>query len=301
MNARRFGLVVLVLGLVGAGVVATYLITRTDQEDIFLEGAGQTGRDPFTTVAQISPTSTTASTGTTVAGDATTTTALFGGSGNQRVCDPEALITFLGSNPDKAAAWVEALNSDTTLQWSGGSKLTVADIPTYIRELTPTFLSVDTRVTNHGYVDGRPTPRQSVLQAGTAVLVDTHGIPRVRCACGNPLLPPEKVDNPNYEGECWPGCHDHPYCSPPDCTEPTTTTVVVTSTTEPATTTSCVPTPGAAGCGPPTIRTTTTRRPPIITTTTRPITTTQPTVTVTTVAATTTTCVQQPGGVPVCR
>ena len=196
-----------------------------------------------------------------------TTTALFGGSGDQKVCDPEALIAFLMANPDKAAAWVAALNTDPTLEWSGGTTLTVADIPVYVRELTPTFLIADTRVTNHGYKNGKATPRQSLLQAGTAVLVDKNDIPRVRCACGNPLIPPHKVDNPHYEGECWPGCHDGPGCSPPGCSA-TTTTEPPTTTTEPSTTTTCVQTPGAAGCGPP--RTTTTQRPPPRTTTTQP-------------------------------
>jgi hypothetical protein len=56
--------------------------------------------------------------------------------------------------------------------------------------LTPVLLRADTRVTNHGYRDGVATPRQSVLQAGTAVLVDGFGVPRVRCSCGNPLTEP---------------------------------------------------------------------------------------------------------------
>ena len=30
----------------------------------------------------------------------------------------------------------------------------------------------------------------SLGQAGTAVLVDNHGIPRVKCGCGNPLTEP---------------------------------------------------------------------------------------------------------------
>ncbi|MGH3907098.1 MAG: DUF6777 domain-containing protein, partial [Pseudonocardiaceae bacterium] len=42
----------------------------------------------------------------------------------------------------------------------------------------------DTRVTNHGYRDGKATDRQAVLQAGTAVLVDEKGRPRVKCGCG---------------------------------------------------------------------------------------------------------------------
>lgn len=55
-----------------------------------------------------------------------------------------------------------------TLMWSGGSTVTVAQ-GAYFDELTPMVLTSDTRVTNHGYHDGRPTPHQAVLQAGTAV------------------------------------------------------------------------------------------------------------------------------------
>ena len=68
------------------------------------------------------------------------------------------------------------------------------------------LLTRDTRVTNHGYRDGRPTPRQSVLQAGQLVLVDQYGVPRVRCECGNPLIPPKPVSTtPTYTGPRWPG------------------------------------------------------------------------------------------------
>ncbi len=61
-------------------------------------------------------------------------------------------------------------------------------------------------MTNHGYRDGRATGYQAVLQTGTAVLVDDHGVPRVRCACGNPLLPPvAQKSTPRQTGDAWPG------------------------------------------------------------------------------------------------
>ena len=58
--------------------------------------------------------------------------------------------------------------------------------PGYLRGLTSVVLRADTQVTNHGFRDARVTGFQSVLQAGTAVLVDNRGVPRVRCACGSP-------------------------------------------------------------------------------------------------------------------
>ena len=52
-------------------------------------------------------------------------------------------------------------------------------------------LRFDTRVTNHGFVDGGANAFQSILESGTAVLVDDEGVPRVKCNCGNPLTEPE--------------------------------------------------------------------------------------------------------------
>ena len=57
----------------------------------------------------------------------------------------------------------------------------------HLSRLTPLVLRTDTVVTNHGYIDGAGDAFTSVLQAGTAVLVDDYGVPAVRCYCGNPL------------------------------------------------------------------------------------------------------------------
>ncbi len=84
--------------------------------------------------------------------------------------------------------------------------LSTVNLTTYITQLTPLVLLSDTRVTNHGYYDGQPTTLQSVLEAGTAVMVDQYGVPRVKCNCGNPLLPPEPVvGTVTYTGPPWPG------------------------------------------------------------------------------------------------
>jgi hypothetical protein len=68
------------------------------------------------------------------------------------------------------------------------------------------ILLADTRVTNHGFDDGITTPRQSVLQAGTPVLIDDRGVPRTRCASGNPLTPRQRESGGvTYLGDPWPG------------------------------------------------------------------------------------------------
>jgi hypothetical protein len=131
---------------------------------------------------------------------------LYGGTLNNPASDREQMITFLGAHPSQAGAFVDALNTDTTMYWSGGRPLTVADIPAYLRELTPALLRLDTRVTNHGFDGTHPTTVQSVFQAGNAVLVDPHGVPRVRGLSGNPLTAPVALrGTPNLVGTAWAG------------------------------------------------------------------------------------------------
>jgi hypothetical protein len=131
---------------------------------------------------------------------------LYGGTDNNAGIDRDKMINFLGANPTQAGAFVEALNTDPALYWSGGRRLTVADIPAYLRELTPAVLRLDTRITNHGFDGTHPTTVQSVFQAGNAVLVDAHGVPRVRGLSGNPLTAPVALRGaPNLVGTAWPG------------------------------------------------------------------------------------------------
>ncbi len=131
---------------------------------------------------------------------------VYGGTDNNAGIDRDKMIDFLGSHPAQAGAFVESLNTDNTVYWSGGRPLTVADIPTYLHELTPALLRLDTRITNHGF-DGRHfTTVQSVFQTGTAVLVDAHGVPRVRGLSGNSLTAPIALaGTPKLVGTPWPG------------------------------------------------------------------------------------------------
>ena len=124
-----------------------------------------------------------------------TTPGLYGGSGNTHVCDPQQLVKFLQANPKKAAAWAHVLG------------IAAADIPKYVAALTPVLLNSDTLVGNHGYHKGSATSLLSVLQAGTAVMVDATGTPRVKCNCGNPLTPPQLIAVPSAHitGPAWPG------------------------------------------------------------------------------------------------
>src|SRR4051794_41934788 len=67
------------------------------------------------------------------------------------------------------------------------------------RTLTSVTLRSDTAVTNHGFRNDRASPFESVLQAGTAVLANEYGVPRGRCACGNPPKPPTVKPGPGYK------------------------------------------------------------------------------------------------------
>ncbi|MEV5580216.1 DUF6777 domain-containing protein [Streptomyces parvus] len=119
---------------------------------------------------------------------------LYGGTRSVAACDVEKQTTLLTDGKKKASAFAEAAGIEAV------------QIPGYLKSLTPVVLRADAQVTNHGYSAGSATAFQAVLQAGTAVLVDSRGMPRVRCACGNPLGPPVVAEGKvAHRGERWPG------------------------------------------------------------------------------------------------
>jgi hypothetical protein len=197
--------IALVTGVLVAAVALVLVFTRSDgdggsESEVFLQAAGKTGPDPFTgssAADSSAPPETPSGTPTRAAnvtraasGD---TPGLYGGTRNRSSCDVEKQIGFLRDAPDRnrAFASVEGIQPSS--------------VPAYLRSLTPLQLRYDTRVTNHGFRDGRAEPYQAVLQTGTAVLVDDRGVPRVRCACGNPLTPPVEQDStPEETGDSWP-------------------------------------------------------------------------------------------------
>lgn len=189
---------IIIATLASAGGLAWGFVGRSaGASEVFLEPAGVAGPGPFVvllrtpaTVLRLDPASSGTAGVATMVGDMT---GLYGGSMREGVCDKGALATFLEANPAQASAWAQVQG------------IPVADIRRYVDGLTGAQLRLDVRVTNHGYDDGRATPRQSVLEAGTAVLVDDRGVPRVRCYCGNPLAPPVASDQVDYVGPPWEG------------------------------------------------------------------------------------------------
>ena len=112
-------------------------------------------------------------------------------SANLAVLHRDQLVDFLEHNPVQAAAWRTAAQ--------------IPDIRAYASKLSPVVLLRDQRVTNHGFQNGEPTAFDSVLQTGTAVLVDDRGIPRVRCDSGSPLDEPQSDTAEEFTGTGWQG------------------------------------------------------------------------------------------------
>ncbi|MFI2301411.1 DUF6777 domain-containing protein [Actinacidiphila glaucinigra] len=198
-----------ITAVVVAAVALAVVFTRPGgvsggkQGELFLQTAGSAGPNPFTrSTAEetAAPSATPALPSPSTTGGAVrqvysgATPGLYGGTRDAASCDVEKQISALSADPAKNKAFAEVLGLDPS------------GVPAYLRELTPLQLRADTRVTNHGYRGGRPTAFQAVLQAGTAVLVDDRGLPRVRCACGNPLTRPvEQRGGATTVGRAWPG------------------------------------------------------------------------------------------------
>ncbi len=176
----------------GSGKTAT-------KGEVFLQAAAKTGPDPFTestakenSAPPVSASPTASEPVNAVRGVDGGAPGLYGGTQNVSSCDVEKQIKALQAAPAKEKAFASVVGVQP------------AGVPAYLRSLTPVQLRMDTRVTNHGYRDGVATSYQAVLQAGTAVLVDSHGVPRVRCACGNPLSPPvAQQTTPKRTGDTW--------------------------------------------------------------------------------------------------
>lgn len=166
--------------------------------EVQAQAINTSGTNPFTASvgkdhAGVTPPPAAASTSGGLTTYVASTPGLYGGTRNISVCDARQLVSFLQQNQSKATAWAGVLGIQTS------------QISSYVDQLTPVLLRTDTRVTNHGYADGQATTLQSVLEAGTAVLVDQYGRPTVKCYCGNPLTPPQLLTSPVYTGTLWTG------------------------------------------------------------------------------------------------
>lgn len=116
------------------------------------------------------------------------TPGLYGQAGD--ACAPDALVAALRRD-NRAAAWARAEGrSDDNAEAA-------------INTLTPLVLRTDVLVTEHGWSGGATSTYPAVVQAGSAVLVDERGVPRARCANGNPLGPPDVALGTDFTGTPW--------------------------------------------------------------------------------------------------
>jgi hypothetical protein len=102
----------------------------------------------------------------------------YGGPGSN-VCDVEGMKAFFRAHPDRAAAWARIQGIE------------FAQIDSFLDSLQPAFLAQNVKLTMYGFKNGQEYGYEAIIKAGTAVLVDELGLPRARCACGNPLVPEE--------------------------------------------------------------------------------------------------------------
>lgn len=188
-------------------IVAVFAIaSRTDAaaaSEVFLQSSTEVGPDPFTPPVATTParpgTTSTTRFATPPASPGSQRTyngnqpGLYGGTRDIGSCDPEKMLDFLDANPDKKAAW------------AGVQGIPTSEVRTYVSTLTSVVLRTDTYVTNHGFVNGQATTISTVLEAGTAVMVDKYGVPRVKCFCGNPLTPARRYTGTVYRGSRWTG------------------------------------------------------------------------------------------------
>ncbi|MER6283357.1 DUF6777 domain-containing protein [Streptomyces sviceus] len=201
--------VALIATAVVAAVVLAVVFTRSGggsgsaggDGEVFLQAAAKTGPEPFTESTakdssvppvEASPTGS-SEPANAVRGVDGSAPGLYGGTRNVSSCDVEKQVKALQADPAKNKVFASVAG------------VPPSGVPAFLRSLTPVQLRMDTRVTNHGYRDGAATTYQAVLQAGTAVLVDDRGVPRTRCACGNPLTPPiAQQTTPKRTGDTWP-------------------------------------------------------------------------------------------------
>lgn len=168
-----------------------------DRAPVQLEPATYRTPQPFTDsvvtlsdeeLVAASPAAIARSTGGPVRGD---TALLYGTRRSRPACDVVRLAQLLTED------------AAVTRAWAGVAGVSPDEVEETVLSLTPVLLTADTAVTNHTYGAGEARALQSILQAGTPVLIDDRGAPRVQCSCGNPLLSPDQGSERPTTGTEW--------------------------------------------------------------------------------------------------
>jgi hypothetical protein len=163
-----------VAAAIGAGLAAMQPTNKASASAVRLEPTAFAGEGPF--VAPVGHDQTVAAAPANTGGEFSGATAgLFTQNPAVPSCDGQALVAALQADPQKETAWANAQKIQTT------------DIPGFVSNLTPVLLRSDTSVTVYGYDAPDFFPYPAVFQAGTAVFVNDHGEPTVKCYNGDPL------------------------------------------------------------------------------------------------------------------
>ncbi|MET7767510.1 DUF6777 domain-containing protein [Nocardia sp. NPDC005366] len=207
---------IVVVVVLGAFIGIQFLRKSEVRAEVFLAPSDAAGDHPFMPISPpaVGPFSTgprptfTAPTGDTAVGAKQVVGSepgVYGGLRNQATGGRDEIVAFYETHPDRARAFVDALRADPAFDETGGSSLQVSGLADYLRTLTPVISRIDIRVTDHEFADGKVSARESVLQAGTAILIDLFGVPRVRSISGSPLTvstPSNRI--PDFTGSRWP-------------------------------------------------------------------------------------------------
>lgn len=203
------GLAVAALGLAGVAAWAGLTATSANAAEVQLEPVSYAGASPFLAPVGQDKVGVTPPAGT--GGEFTGNTPGLYAETDMPSCDTQSLVSGLQADTVKSAAWAKATGIEP------------AGIPKFVNSLTPVVLRSDTAVTNYGFRAGTFAPSQSVLQAGSAVLINSYGEPTVKCFSGNPLAKPASYDVQEvaYAGPQWTSFE------PTRCTFIEPTTVVI--------------------------------------------------------------------------
>ncbi|MEW1612799.1 MULTISPECIES: DUF6777 domain-containing protein [unclassified Streptomyces] len=229
LAALSAGVLLAVAGCDSAGDRTTKGTTGiAEAKDILLLPSAEPGPGPFTrSTVRAAPSPSPTRSPLDGGGSATRTVhrvsgavpGLYGGVRSEAACDVGQQARLLTADQDKGRAFARAAGVEAV------------QIPGYLRSLTPVVLRADTQVTDHSYGAGAATAFQAVLQAGTAVLVDSRGLPRVRCAGGNPLDEPVLTKGKvTYRGERWPAYDPARILAIEPSVQPVTDLVIVDTT-----------------------------------------------------------------------
>lgn len=192
------------IAVVAASAAVALTTTEPPSPDVGLIGAAELGTDPFIPPATgpipteppapggISADLPPAGPGPTITAIPAATPGLYAVSGATRLC--ETITDSVLADSSDAQAFAAAIG------------VAPSELPRFLTQLTPVVLRLDTRVSSTGSTAASPATTQAVLEAGTAVLIDPQGVPRVRCRGANPLGPATLTESqPRYVGTAWPG------------------------------------------------------------------------------------------------